>query len=178
MTKRLITPRKNATPFLVESLGRLESIDYPRGTLLDVGCGAGDNAAFAASRGWTVTALDISETPRFPERGYRYMQGILPNLPVRGASYDLVVCTGVLALLDVNTRKRSIQELMRVAVSGGVVIADCIVREDDTYRGGVWNPKSLIAPFEKAQWEMNLFHNPIDQGDILLSQQQILAFKP
>lgn len=178
MTKKTIDLRENETPFLVESLERLESVEYPRGTLLDIGCGRGDNAAFAASRGWTVTALDIFETPRFPERGYRYMHGVLPNLPVRDASYDLVVCTGVLAMLDVPTRKKSIRELMRIVVSGGVVITDCIEREDDKSRGGVWNPNNLITPFEEAQWELDPFHNPIRQGDMVRSLQQILAFKP
>jgi len=67
---------------------------------------------------------------------------------------------------------------MRVVVSVGVVITDCIERDDDKYRGGVWNPRNLIIPFEEAQWEMDPFHNPINQGDTLRSQQQILAFKP
>ncbi len=43
--------------------GRLvvEVVDLPAGRALDVGCGEGADAIWLARRGWTVTAIDISE---------------------------------------------------------------------------------------------------------------------
>ena len=47
--------RPNAS--LVEEVGDLEP-----GTALDLGCGQGGDAIWLASRGWTVTATDISQS--------------------------------------------------------------------------------------------------------------------
>ena len=38
----------------------IEAADLPPGRVLDVGCGEGADAVWLASRGWTVTALEVS----------------------------------------------------------------------------------------------------------------------
>ncbi len=49
---------KEPHPFLVEWIDNFEV----HGTALVVGCGLGEDAAFLSSKGWQVTAFDISES--------------------------------------------------------------------------------------------------------------------
>jgi len=51
------TSLRDPSPSLVE-----ETAELPPGRALDAGCGGGTDAIWLASRGWRVTAVDVSET--------------------------------------------------------------------------------------------------------------------
>lgn len=55
-----------------------EVTGLPPGRALDVGCGEGADAIWLASRGWQVTAVDISRVA--VERAAAQAAGIIPNM--------------------------------------------------------------------------------------------------
>lgn len=169
-------------PFVSAVLGELASIRFPVGELLDVGCANGVNASNATKLGWVVTGVDpMPHNADQTEKNIRYVQGSLPQLPFNGGTFDLVICTNVLPLLDVVTRKKSIYELMRTARSGGAVALSCIERDDDIYRGGYWNYGSLRLPFDEAGWSVRAIFEPVKRlgnESVVRSQHSVLAFKP
>ncbi|KQY57278.1 class I SAM-dependent methyltransferase [Nocardioides sp. Root140] len=74
-----------------------EASDLPAGTALDVGCGEGADAIWLASRGWQVTALDVSGTALDRARAAAESDGAQVAWLHTGladaltASYDLVI---------------------------------------------------------------------------------------
>lgn len=80
--------------------GRLvaEVADLPPGRALDVGCGEGADAIWLARRGWTVTAIDISEVAvsRAREAGglvgvaIEWVCGDVLQTPLPAGSFDVV----------------------------------------------------------------------------------------
>jgi SAM-dependent methyltransferase len=78
---------------------RLLELLPPGRTLLDCGCGAGDNARVLAAGGWVVTGITIS--PREAELASRHCaHTIIANLergvPLRSTQYDVVLISHVL----------------------------------------------------------------------------------
>ncbi len=73
----------------------LETAGLPPGRALDAGCGHGANAVFLASRGWDVTAVDVSTTALDGARGrpggelVTWVHGDLADWQP-GEAYDLV----------------------------------------------------------------------------------------
>ncbi len=102
----------------------LGSRDYLGLTVLDVGCGYGRTAFFAARYGAEVLAMDINpdavaataencaSMPRV-----HVLQGDLYNPPLRAEAFDLVSCLGVIHHLD--HPKRAFDLLARLVRSGG-----------------------------------------------------------
>lgn len=78
----------------------LNMLNFPSGRILDVGCGAGDNAALLADRGWRVTGVTID--PREREAALPYCDAIhLGNLEeglphAVAGSFDVVLMSHVL----------------------------------------------------------------------------------
>lgn len=63
------------------------------GRALELGCGEGGDALWLASRGWTVTAVDISATAT--ERGARAASSAgIPDDRIRWVAHDLTTWTG------------------------------------------------------------------------------------
>ena len=95
------------------------------GRALDIACGKGRNALFLASRGFQVTAIDIS--PAGLEQGRKqaeenslsivWQQADLERLGLGSAEYDLIV--------NINYLQRSlIPQIKRAVKNGGHVLFD------------------------------------------------------
>ena len=80
--------------------GRLvaEVADHPPGRALDVGCGEGADAIWLAQRGWTVTAIDVSdlavsrarEAAELGGAAVEWVCGDALQTPFPARSFDLV----------------------------------------------------------------------------------------
>lgn len=99
---------------ILEALGR-------KGSVLEVGCGAGTLAIRLAKEGYQVTGLDVSSEAlrqaeaRSDKEGVQitWKQGFIEHLPVPDRSFDYVTCCHTLE--HVKDLQRSTAELKRVA---------------------------------------------------------------
>ncbi|MEX1183634.1 MAG: class I SAM-dependent methyltransferase [Gemmatimonadota bacterium] len=95
----------------------------PRDRVLEIGCGAGHVLARFDGRDRTGVDLSPAMLDRARARlgaGVRLLRGSAEALPLRTASFDVVLCTEVLE--HVPHPDRAIAELMRVAAPGARVV--------------------------------------------------------
>lgn len=103
-------------------------------TALDVGCGGGLLAEEFARLGCRVTGVDPSERSLETARAHAresgleidYRMGVGEDLPVEGASFDVVYCCDVLEHVD--SVPRVVAEIGRALRPGGVFLYDTINR--------------------------------------------------
>jgi tellurite methyltransferase len=116
-------------------LNPFESVALPhiQGTVLDFGCGLGNLALAAARRGCDVFALDASKT------AIEHIESVarLENLPLRvgqadlrdyeiQASFDSVVCIGLLMFFDCPTAYRQLEQLKSHVKPGGIAAVNVL----------------------------------------------------
>jgi 2-polyprenyl-3-methyl-5-hydroxy-6-metoxy-1,4-benzoquinol methylase len=96
---------------------------------LVIGCGLGDDAEALASRGFQVTAFDVSPTAinwcqrRFPDSAVHYVVADLLNLPAQWeAAFDLVVEIRNIQALPVSIRSRVITSVGSVVAASGTLL--------------------------------------------------------
>ena len=114
------------------------------GEALDVACGKGRNALFLASRGFRVTAIDISlvglehgrERAKANSLSITWQQADLEDLQVAAGEYDLIV--------NINYLQRSLMPRLKGALKpGGHVIFDTYLI-DQRAVGHPKNPDYLL----------------------------------
>jgi ubiquinone/menaquinone biosynthesis C-methylase UbiE len=149
-------PREDELTTLLRSLIEIN----PGAAIVEVGCGAGELAAWFARAASDVSVIGVDAsvamlrraTERAHASGLRRLSFTFGNayhVPLRDASADLVVCKNLLcALADVD---RAVGELCRLAKPGGLVVA--------------------IEPASA-----HLFHDPDDPDFAKLSQRLNHAF--
>jgi SAM-dependent methyltransferase len=112
-------------------------------TVLDLGCGSGENSLLLARRGAKVVGVDISESllalarERLEMNGcagaeVRFMPASAHRLPIPDASVDLVLGIAILHHLDLDATSR---EVFRVLRPGGRAIFEEPVRDSQLFRG-------------------------------------------
>ena len=103
--------------------------DIPRGDvrILEVGCGAGNNLAFAAGEGFSVAGIDASPSAidfarrRFDDERLAgdLRVGDFSALPFDDGSFDLAVDRAALTCVGRSVARRAVAELHRVLKPGG-----------------------------------------------------------
>jgi len=99
----------------------------PGTRVADLGCGWGVLAKRMRSAGAQVDAVDISNNAlkRLDDEGaegIRLIRATLPFTPLHDGSYDLVVCTDVIADLQGHDRRLLISELTRLIKAEGFIV--------------------------------------------------------
>ena len=116
-----------ASPELVALLA--SPIFTPNSTVVDLGCGTGEDAIFMALQGHQVSAIDISQKAldlakeKAKKAGIKInlQQADFLNLPLDDASVDFINDRGSLHLLDEADWPELAKEIQRVLKPGGML---------------------------------------------------------
>lgn len=119
------------------------------GRLLDSGCGTGENAMLAASRGADVIGIDVAPTAiararaKAAERGSaaRFEVGDALDLGRLGLAVDTVIDSGVFHVFDDDDRARYVTSLAAVLRPGGACYLMCF----SDRQPGDWGPRRVRA---------------------------------
>jgi SAM-dependent methyltransferase len=119
------------------------------GRLLDAGCGTGENALLAASRGADVTGIDIAPTAiararaKASERGLtaRFEVADVLGLDRLSLSLDTVIDSGVFHVFGDEDRARYVASLAAVLRPAGACYLMCF----SDRQPGTWGPRRVRA---------------------------------
>lgn len=104
-----------------------------RGSILDAGCGSGDNALYLAGRGLTVLGVDVAETALVAARHKAEALGLAVDfeavdalrLDRLGRTFDTVLDCGLFHAFDEQERREYVAGLSGVTARGGTVRILC-----------------------------------------------------
>jgi len=119
------------------------------GRLLDAGCGTGENALLAASRGADVTGIDVAPTAIARARAKASERGLDARFEVADAldlarlslTVDTVIDSGVFHVFDDGDRARYVASLAAVLRPGGACYLMCFSDREP----GTWGPRRVGA---------------------------------
>jgi SAM-dependent methyltransferase len=121
----------------------VEIADRVHGSILDAGCGTGENALFFAARGHAVVGIDYLEYPiaaakqKAKERGLQveFLQKDALTLKEFDRKFDSVIDSGLFHIFSDADRLRYIGGLTHVTRSGGRIYVACFSDEEPGTQG-------------------------------------------
>ena len=121
----------------------LDVADRITGSVLDAGCGTGENALFFASRGHKVTGIDFLEEPirrarrKATERGLTATFLVMDALALKDLPevFDSVIDSGIFHVFSDEDRKRYVEGLASVLKPGGRLFLLCFSDEEPGTQG-------------------------------------------
>ncbi|HBI43346.1 MAG TPA: SAM-dependent methyltransferase [Planctomycetales bacterium] len=140
----------------------LDVSDQIAGSILDAGCGTGENALIFASRGQKVTGIDFLAEPinrakqKAAERGltatFLVMDALaLKNLP---EVFDSVIDSGLFHVFNDEDRRRYIEGLATVLKPGGRLFLLCFSDEESGTQGPRRVPKKELHVAFAEGWSV------------------------
>jgi SAM-dependent methyltransferase len=119
------------------AIARLVSEGAVVGTVLEVGCGTGENALLVASTGRSVMGVDVAETALARARTKAHDRGLVVEfvaadamqLDGLGRHFDTVLDIGLFHSFDADEQSRYVANLAAVTQSGGTVFVLCFSDE-------------------------------------------------
>ena len=121
----------------------LNVADQITGSVLDVGCGTGENALYFASRGQKVTGIDFLAEPITRAKKKAAEQGAAANFLVKDAltlkdwseRFDNVIGSGLFHVFSDEDRLRYVEGLATVLKPGGRLFLMCFSDEEPGTQG-------------------------------------------
>jgi cyclopropane fatty-acyl-phospholipid synthase-like methyltransferase len=121
----------------------LDVADRITGSVLDAGCGTGENALFLASRGHKVTGIDFLEEPvararrKAAERGLTASFLVMDALALKDLPevFDSVIDSGLFHVFNDHDRRRYVEGLASVLRPGGRLFLLCFSGEEPGTQG-------------------------------------------
>jgi len=112
---------------------RLEAAGEIKGSVLDIGCGTGENALFLAGRGHEVWGIDFAPTAiekakaKAKQRGLKATFRVADALQLQklGRTFDAVIDSGLFHTFDDGDRSRFPRSLASVLPPGGRYLMMC-----------------------------------------------------
>lgn len=114
-------------------------------TLLDVGCGDGEDALFFAKRGLAVTAVDFSESginklnEKIRNKQLKNVQAIqadIKNMDFKDSSFDIIYAHLSLQYFDDETTTKIFDRLFTLLKPSGLIFVKCKSTDDALYGVG------------------------------------------
>jgi len=133
------------------------------GRVLDVGCGTGENALLAASRGADVTGVDVAPTAIARARAKASGRGLTARFEIADAldlgrlslTVDTVIDSGVFHVFGDDDRARYVASLAAVLRPAGACYLMCF----SDRQPGTWGPRLVRADELRAAfsdgWEVD-----------------------
>ena len=126
---------------------RLAETGQIAGSVLDVGCGTGENVLFLAERGFAAAGIDGAPTAIGKARAKAKRRGLdasfevadALNLPVPQQLFDTVIDSGLFHVFDDDERGRFLKSLARVLRPGGTYFMMCFSDREP----GDWGPRRV-----------------------------------
>ncbi|MFD2472254.1 class I SAM-dependent methyltransferase [Amycolatopsis silviterrae] len=143
----------------------LAAEDAFRGTVLDAGCGTGENALHLAERGLSIVGIDVAETAVAQANEKARARGLAAEFAVGDAfrlssldrTFDTVLDVGLFHAFDAEERRAYVASLASVTEAGARLHILCF-RDTDTAGDSGPHPVSraeLEAPFQRgAGWRL------------------------
>ena len=142
---------------------RLAETGQITGSVLDVGCGTGENILFLAEQGFVATGIDGAPTAiekaRAKAKGraleVRFELADALDLSVPGGQFDTVIDSGLFHVFSDEERPRFRDSLGRVLRSGGTYFLMCFSDQEP----GDWGPRRVtqaeIRSVFSGAWRVN-----------------------
>jgi SAM-dependent methyltransferase len=135
---------------------RLAAAGGCTGTVLDAGCGTGENALYVASLGLPVVGVDVAETAvaaarrKAAERGLDAEFAVADALALDrlGRRFDTVLDCGLFHSFDADERPRYVASLAAVTEHGGTVHVLCFSDQGPDVGPHPVGRDELRAPFD------------------------------
>jgi len=130
--------------------------------VLDIGCAGGYLAEILAQRGYSVTGIDLPDTPHSPGIGF-VAADLDRGLPVLDASFDYIVCADVLEHL--RQPERLLRECRERLAPGGALIASLPNSGHAYFRGQVLMgrfPQHDRGLFDRTHVQFYMWHGWVD----------------
>ena len=116
----------------------LDAADQITGSILDSGCGTGENALYFANRGHKVTGIDFLDEPIKRAKQKAKERGLAPTFLVMDALalnelpevFDSVIDSGLLHVFGDDDRRRYVEGLATVLKSDGRLYFLCFSDEE------------------------------------------------
>ena len=126
---------------------RLEAAGEIKGSVLDIGCGTGENALFLAGRGHEVWGIDFAPTAiekakvKAKQRGLKATFRVADALQLQklGRTFDAVIDSGLFHTFDDGDRSQFPRSLASVLPRGGRYLMMCFSEREP----GDWGPRRV-----------------------------------
>ena len=132
-------------------------------TVLELGCGTGNDAARLAGEGYLVTAIDVSSEAigqaqaRFGSVARFMVADVTQRLPFPDASFDAVMSNVALHMFPDGVTRTVFAEVMRLVREGGLFVFHVNALEDRPLRAR-WLPARELEPDYVAEESGQTMH--------------------